>query len=170
MGSVPSDRKEPSDSEILLDLGNLPSNFVDGYHPDDGIFDERPITPEYIIFEGFERMRLFLRISVRVVLNNKICYFPLTFLIDTGAIEGIHLSPRARGFFEGTNRIKRNNDEAEWVVIDYGVENSRRFRAFVLETPPVHQPANIIGLKVLRKLGFHLSDTEWHFDEPIPYL
>jgi hypothetical protein len=104
---------DPSGNDLLLDLGNFPPNYVNGYHPDDGIFDTRPIISEYIIYAGDKRLRLFLRISFRVLLNEKIYYFPLSFLIDTGAMENFYLSPRSKKCFEGTNRITKNNDEQE---------------------------------------------------------
>ena len=141
-----------------------------GYHPDDGKFDTRPIAPEYSIHASNNRLRLFLRISFRVLLNEKICCFPFSFIIDTGAIDCFYFSPRSRKYFVGTNRITTNNDGQEWVGIDQGTENRRKFKALVRETPAVHLPANIIGLRMLMKFGFHLNDKGWHFDESESYF
>ncbi len=164
------DRTDPSENDLLLDLRNFTSNFVNGYHPDDGKFDARPITPEYIIHDRDNTLRLFLRISFRVLLKEKICYFPLSFIIDTGAIESFYLSPHSKKYFSGTGRIKKNDDEQEWIVIDHRTESRRQFKAFIRETPAVHLPANIIGLKMLKKLGLYLNDEGWRFNESVSYF
>ena len=131
----------PSDDDFLLDLENFPSNFVDGYHPDDGKFDERPITPEYLVHDSGCHLRLFLRISFLLLLNKTIRYFPVSFIIDTGEMEGISFTPRTKEYFREIDRITKIDDEVEWIVIDYRSENRRQYKAIIKETPQLHQAA-----------------------------
>jgi hypothetical protein len=54
------DSTAPSGNELLLSLENFRSNYVNGFHPDDGKFDELPITPECTIHSRDDKLRLFL--------------------------------------------------------------------------------------------------------------
>ncbi len=80
------DSTDPSEKSLFLIPANFPQNCVNGCHPDDGKLVEHPITPERTIHDSDGKLRLYLRISFRVLHDEKIRYFPLSFIIDTGAI------------------------------------------------------------------------------------
>lgn len=165
-----SDRSSSRENEILLDLSNFPADFVDGRHPDDGKFLDNPIAPEYVIFQGNGKLRLFLRISFRLLVENQVRYFPLSFIVDTGAMGSFYFAPYARKILADNNRIVTNGDQVSWIPLQYGPNNQKKFRATVYTTSDDLLPANLIGLALLKKLGFHLSNDGWHFDESRPFF
>lgn len=123
----------------------LDADFPDHYehmaHPDDYKNVEQPFTT-YI-----PHFRLIVRACWKISDKQ---YLPMSFVCDTGAPMGFYLSALARNKLKSYNRIKEDETGNEYVVLqDIG-------KAAVEPTPNGHAPANIVGLRVLTKLGLCL--------------
>ena len=93
--------------------------------------------------------RLLLRVSFKLA-NGK--FVALTFVCDTGAPDGLYLSPEADKILADGGR--RMEDEAGNTYMDIlGKPAATR------DTPrTTHQPANMIGLSLRERLGLSLEE------------
>ncbi len=141
-----------SAADLLLHDADFPDNYVNMQHPDDyGTVDEPFI--EYVPHFSGHNNRLIVRICWKTSRGK---YVPMSFVCDTGAPMGLYLSEKAIRVLRKCGRIVEDETGNEHVAI----ENIGK--AAVEPTPPGHTPANIIGLRVLVKLGLRISN-DWTF-------
>jgi hypothetical protein len=76
------DQDDAADADLLLQEYDFPDNYVNMAHPDDGIVQDDPITPQFIQHSRRGHFRMLVRISLR--LGEK-SFVPYTFVCDTGA-------------------------------------------------------------------------------------
>jgi hypothetical protein len=134
-------------AELLLQDADFPDNFENMQHPD----DYKPVsTPfiEYIPHFSGHHNRLIVRLCWR---TTKQKYIPMSFVCDTGAPMGLYLSEKALYILKHCGRVVEDETGNEYTTI-HNVG-----RAAVEQTPPGHAPANLIGLRVLVKLGLSLN-------------
>ena len=153
---------ESQDETIMIDNRDFPCNFFNGRHPEDLKVLEKPIEPEFILNEI--NLRLILRNSFEV--NNG--YLPMSFLIDTGAVGCLYFSEEAMKAMIGNNLIIRAREEI--VRVRFGPNNGKIMKAAVQTTPKTFEPANIMGLKMLLKLGLRAYGSNWCFEEPVSFF
>jgi len=144
--------------ELLLTHNDFPSNFKYMAHPEDYKISKKPVY-EKIFNKKAHHNRLLLRISWRIKEEE---YIPMTFVCDTGAPMFFYLSPQAKLLLE-KERIKEDELQNLYVVIG-------EKKATIQETPINHQPANVIGLLMLQRLGIHLTEEGFELDKPLSYL
>jgi hypothetical protein len=137
------DAAQTSEGDVLLNDMDFPPEWKHMSHPDDFIISDHPIEPEFFVFDknGVHHTRLLLRISFQTSENK---FFPISFVVDTGAPLGLYLSPQAEKVFR-ENKIIRDGDSD--TVDIYGKQFLLGF------TPTNHQPANILGLRAILHLG-----------------
>lgn len=140
--------------EILLTDEDFPDYFEDFAHPNDYVMTNQPITPEHICHSRLgQHHRLLFRISVSC--GGK--YFSVSFVCDTGAPRFLYLCPKMFALMENLGAIKVDEDTGlRWVMI----ENKK---VPLDETPECHRPANIIGLRLLYRLGLYLEENTFGF-------
>jgi hypothetical protein len=150
--------------DFVLCSHDFPLDYKEGQHPDDYVEADQPIVPQCIFhhIRGVHN-RLWWRVSLKLS-NGK--FIPISFLLDTGAPKHLYLSEKAMAVLEDDKQLKEDADlDLQYVKI-FGRKCS------VDVTPNAHQPANIIGLKLLKRLGLELYEDEPHFSFklPIPFI
>jgi hypothetical protein len=95
----------------------------------------------------------------------------MTFIVDTGAVECLYFSEKAMDVMEENKLVQRGSNFSEEVVfIRYGSLNGYKMKVGTHKTPKAYEPANIIGLKLLLKLGFRCKGQGWNFEEPVSFF
>jgi len=93
---------------------------------------------------------------------------PMSFVCDTGAPSHFYLSKKALDVLQKHRLIKEYDRETQYVKVQANKHNI--FNANIEETPYIHRSANIIGLKVLKKLHLNLADNTFSFNKDFVYL
>jgi hypothetical protein len=141
-------------TDLLLTDLDFPPDFKNFAHPYDYQIRSSPIDPEYIFHKYPGGNRLIYRISVYIGPET---YTTLSFVCDTGAPKHLYLSSPAINTLQQYHLLKIDCEtDISWIRI-----NNKKVPIDV--TPTVHAPANIIGLKLLCKLGLQLHEDEFTF-------
>ena len=141
------DATEVAAAELLLQNADFPDHYVDMQHPDDYSTVDRPFV-EYITNSYAHHYRLIVRVCWKISEKE---YLPMSFVCDTGAPTALYLSNKGQRLLSKHKRVLEDDAGNVYAVIcDTGA-------AAVEPTPPGHAPANIIGLKLLLKLGLDLD-------------
>ncbi len=154
------------DSEQQLDR-LLPEDFPwqkQEPHPDDYSISSSPIEPQLVYHQYRGRHnRLWLRLSWRLAAEK---FAAMSFILDTGAPRHLYLSNKALQVLEEAQLTCVSDD----LDIAYVYVLGRK--CLVEAAPQAQQPANIIGLEMLKRLGVQLHDAEPHvtFEKPLPYI
>ena len=142
--------------QMLLCAEDFPPNYINFAHPQDYHVSSQPIDPQHIFSHRHgNRNRLLWRVSWDIG-DDK--FLPMTFVLDTGAPKHLYLSQTALNKLEEVRVLMTDEDtDALWVQLfgrKCGVER----------TPHEHDPANIIGLRMLMRLGLQLCDSPSFFN------
>jgi hypothetical protein len=151
------DSTDVSAADLLLQDADFPDNYVDMQHPDDYKLVDSALV-EYIPHFSGHHNRLIIRVCWKV--NDK--YMPMSFVCDTGAPMGLYLSEKALSLLMRHGRVIEDETGNEYAEIS-GVG-----KAAVEPTPPGHAPANIMGLRLLVKLGLSLRPDSTFTLEYVP--
>ena len=150
-----------SSEDLLLSEADFPSHYQKFAHPEDYIIQSTPIEPECIFRSCLGHNQLIYRTSIYAAPEK---YFSLSFICNTGAPKHIYLVPKAIKLFQLCNRIHTDNEtDLSWITVSYK-------KCPISVTPLVQQPANILGLKMLCRLGLQLSDHEFEFNSSPPFF
>lgn len=150
--------------EAALCDEDYPTDFVSHRHPDDYKTTSAPIDPQFIFHHIHGRHnRLWLRISWQLGPSK---FMPMSFLIDTGAPKHFYLSPDAIIALDSYKVLHVDDD------MDVQYVKLQKRNCPIEGTPAAHKPANIMGLKLLKRLGLKLFESSPHFafSQPLPYL
>lgn len=150
---------EDVEGDLLLCSLDFPENFKDMKHPNDGKISDKPIDCDFIRHKKSHHHRLMMRCSVE---REDGKYVELTFVLDTGAPQSIYLSPWASELL-GPRILNDKELDTDYLIFLKG-------KSAVHLTPATHQPANIIGLTLLEKLGLHVTKDGFGFDTPFDYI
>lgn len=152
---------DASQGDLLLCEADFPPNYVNMKHPEDGKVTETPITPEFIRHKRPHHHRLVLRASFKLPNNNKFVAF--SFVCDTGVPGSFYLAPFADKILEdGGRSLEDEAGNTYLTVLDKP--------AATQETPRSHQPANVIGLSMLEKLGLSVYPGGFSFEKKFEYF
>jgi len=133
----------------MLGKMDFPSYYVDMKHPDDEKLQDKPITPHFVYLVRSDRhTRLLLRISVKVPQG----FVPLTFVCDSGAPGDMYLRESAFELLLKAARVRETVPLCSMII--HGEHVS------VGESPPPHEKANVIGLKMMQRWKFQLLGSE----------
>ncbi len=133
--------------EVLLTSLDFLDYFVDMAHPEDYVVSERRMDP-YLIENIIPHHHiLLLRVSFEARPGT---FAVMTFVLDTGASSAVYFGRRAMQLTHEVGRLRE--DDLGVVYLDTPLG-----RCAVLETPATHQPANILGLDMLKKLKLQLG-------------
>ncbi|KAG2423843.1 hypothetical protein HXX76_015003 [Chlamydomonas incerta] len=150
--------------QVALCAEDYPLDFINGQHPGDYVETGAPIEPKCIYHHVYGKFnRLWYRVSWKLS-DGK--YTTMSFLLDTGAPKHLYLSSESRKILVEAGLLNEDSDMDLVYVKLFGRDCP------VEPTPGVHAPANIIGLKLLKRFGLELFEGEPHFGfkVPIPYL
>ena len=147
-GDIMIDNDDIVAQELLLRDVDFPHHFVDMHHPDDYKVVSKPFV-EYIPQGQLRRDRLIVRVCWKVADGQ---FLPMTCVCDTGAPKGLYLSHEAYRVLESSGRI--TVDEELGVPM---AEIGGLGMALLQWMPRSHAPANLMGIKVLRKLGLKVD-------------
>ena len=150
-----------TEGDLLLCDADFPANYVHMAHPDDYKQVDIPLPINRLLHQKIGHWRLILRVSFRLA-NGK--YLPMSFVCDTGAPYDFYLSREAMKNLTSCGRVKE--DEIGNAYLDDVVGR----KAAVRETPYTHEPANILGLRMMLKLGCKLTETGFEFTEAFESL
>jgi hypothetical protein len=151
------------DSKTRFCSWDFPENFVDMAHPQDYVALDNPLPPEFIYHQNGENSRLILRISWKI--DDK--YIPMSFVCDTSAPCYFYVSRRSFQVLEEGGRTKLNVFGNSCVKMQYGGLNNCTLVAEVRCTPENFQPANLIGLSLLSKLGLRVDKGRFSFERKV---
>jgi hypothetical protein len=156
--------------EVLLTSLDFLDYFVDMAHPEDYVVSERRMDP-YLIENIIPHHHiLLLRVSfeAKSVLRGATRHFcgydlrsghrsliccllwPARYAAHAGASSAVYFGRRAMQLTHEVGRLRE--DDLGVVYLDTPLG-----RCAVLETPATHQPANILGLDMLKKLKLQLG-------------
>ena len=152
-------------SKIRFCSWDFPANFVDMAHPQDYVALDSPLPHEFIYHQSpfGQNFRLILRISWKINDN----YIPMSFVCDTSAPCSFYMSARSFEVLEEGSSTELNIDGNPCVDIQYDDLTNRTLIAGVRYTPNAFQPANLIGLSLLSKLGLRVDIGRFSFKRKI---
>ena len=155
------DAGEESKAELMLQEADFPEYFVDMDHPADGKEVQTAQETQYIEYRGaFGHHRLLARIWFGTK-DEK--YVSLTFDVETGAPYHFYLSKKAVKILQKCGRLLEDDAGREYMNILGKI-------AVVHPTPSSHEPGNIIGLKLIKILGLHVSSEGFSFSTEFTHL
>lgn len=147
--------EEASTEQLLLCPEDYPQNYRGLAHPDDYLVSAAPIAPEYVFNHRQGRHnRLLLRISWKL---SDGAFAPATFVVDTGAPKHLYLCEQLMRLLEVNGVVQEDADNDLAYVVVAGR------KCPVEATPAGHAPANLIGLKMLMRLGLSVRDAPPYF-------
>lgn len=147
--------------DLLLCEADFPKNYKNMSHPDDYKERDEPLPVSRFINEKLGHWRLIMRVSFKLA-NGK--YLPMSFVCDSGAPYHFYLSDKAMDMLTSGGRIKP--DEVENPYMDDIVGG----KAAVKETPYNHKPANIMGLRMMQRLGCKISQDSFDFESEFSHF
>ncbi len=139
----------------MLVSQDFPNYYVNMKHPEDYISVKNPIPLECIVHSCEKHVRVIMRISWKIKDEG---FLPMSFILDTGAVSDIYLSKEGLAAFEKYNLILRDGRDSRFVRVQIGKYNDQLAKCFIEDTPENYEPANLIGLKLLLRLGLHLNN------------
>lgn len=134
--------------ELPLSAADFPSGWVHMAHPEDYVEIAEPVPLTIFYHVKPHHNRTLLRVSFKIGEGR---YLPVSFVVDTGAPSGMYLSTIARAKLEACGRVVVDDPDSEFVEIP-GLG-----KTCIQDTSALHQPANLIGLPLIRKLSIHFG-------------
>jgi hypothetical protein len=145
---------------IMLTNMDFPNNFVDMKYPDDYIPVADPTLQECTVHSCDTYLRLIMRISWKIDGG----FLPMSFILDTGAMSDVFLSKEGLAAFEKYKLVRRDGLDNRFAPLRFGKKNDQQMKCLIQTTPENFEPANLIGLKLLLRLGLHLNKSSFEFD------
>ena len=146
----------PDEQHLLICSQDFPVHYSDEEycHPDDYKPSPRIIPREFIFNH---RQGKFNRLILRICFEGdsaSTTFIPMSFILDTGAPRHLYLCQKAIASLSDANRLFVDEDmDMMWTPI-YGR------KVPIDNTPSSHDPANIMGLRFLMRLGLTLNDKK----------
>ena len=148
---------------VLLHDEDFPANYVHHQHPDDFKPLTEPLPVSVFYHENGKNRRLHMRVSFRV---SDTLFLPMSFVLDTGAAMHFYLSRAARTLLKRCDLVVMDESDVERLTIHYKLKDGTtcRFGAPIEVISDNNDPANIIGLSTLMRLGLQLSQNGISFE------
>ena len=149
---------------VLVTCLDFPRHFIDMHHPDDYKVQSEPISPEFIVHQAGNHLRLIWRVSFRCATG----YVPISFIVDTGGMNYFYFSEEAVMVLEENQVFVRDDNGNNYVRMRFG---DQIVRASFEDSPTHAKPANLIGLKLLVKLQLQLgANHAFRFLTEVPWI
>ncbi len=147
---------------LLHDI-DFPREYVNMKHPEDYQIQAKAINPTFVVVQRQGHARLIFRISWKT--GSK--FMPMTFIVDTGAVQPMYFSKAARALMEAHGLLVLDdvdNDVVELHQPDGTVKKVHK------ATPSHYKPANLIGLRFIIKFGLVVDGDSFRFNQPFDYF
>lgn len=142
----------PEKEQLLLLPEDFPEYYINCAHPDDYKIINGPIPNKELIFNHRQGRHNRLLVRIPWKLNNE--YTTFTFVLDSNAPKHLYLCKKAISLLEEKKLIFEDTDSNIIYVNIHG-------RKCPIEpTPFSHEPANLIGLKMLTRLKLELFEED----------
>lgn len=136
--------------ELLLSQADFPSGWVDMAHPDDYTVLKAPLEPHVFTHDKPHHNRILFRISFKV---GEGAYLPVSFVVNTGAPSSLYIGRKLRAHLGQHGRLLSDETDAEVLEL-HGIGKQA-----VRGTSSIHQPANVVGLPLIKKLSLVVGET-----------
>ncbi|CAB9525589.1 expressed unknown protein [Seminavis robusta] len=160
-GLLVMEESQVSQGDLVLQDADFPDGYVHMAHPDDYKPIESPLPKTCLLHQKIGHWRLILRISF-LLANGK--YLPISFICDTGVPYDFYFSELAVEKLTAGGRVKEDD------IGNAYLDNIVGRKAAVRETPYTHKPGNILGLRMMLKLGCKLTESGFEFTESFEYF
>ena len=144
--------RRPAAGMLYQETG-FPDSFVGMQHPNDYTGVSKPFA-EYIPHFSGRNSHLIVRMCWE---KSEAEYVPMSFVCDTGAPMGLYLSSIALCLLRSIGRVLEDESGCEYVEIRHVG------KASIHPAPPGYAPANILGLRVIMKLGLNVGNGTFVF-------
>ena len=88
----------------------------------------------------------------------------MSFILDTGAMSDVFLSKEGLAALDKYKLSRRDGRDNRFARLRFGKKNDQQMKCLIEKTPEYFEPANLIGLKLLLRLGLHLNKPSFEFD------
>ena len=137
----------------LLKDADFPALFINMAHPDDYQLYANPVAHQFYFHK--ENMR-HTRLIARLCWQSTEGFTTISFVCDTGAPRYIYLGKTALKLLREIGRIKLDGAGNEYIkILGRNVQ--------IEDIPEYHEPANMIGLSLLMRLGLHVNEDTFSF-------
>ena len=141
---------------------DFPAHFLNYQHPDDYLYTDEPIEPQFVTVQCGSMYRYFFRLSWRCEEN---LYVSMSFLVDSGTAGDFMLSKKAYDILQKHKMISHDN-KVELFKEDEGA----LYHASICKTSLNKEPVNFIGLSFIHKMGFVVQPTGYRFERAFEYF
>ena len=108
---------------VMITNMDFPKHYTNGMHPDDGRIVDKPIDAEFMTNDPIKRnLRLILIISFQL----KVGYLSMSFIVDTGAIGYIFVTPKVLNIMKAANLILESGDSSKFIRLHFGEGNKKQ--------------------------------------------
>jgi hypothetical protein len=160
---------DPNTLTALLSNEDFPADYVHHQHPEDFKPLSSPLPVNAFYHEDGKNRKLHMRVSFKV---SDTLFIPMSFVLDTGAPMYFYLSCKARELLKAYGLVFKDETDVERLNIHYKLKDGteRRFGAPIEVTSDSKDPANIMGLSTLMRLGLQINQDEVKFGNQFEWL
>ena len=149
---------------ILLCAADFPQEYINMQHPEDYTIQDSPIKPTYVVTQRRGHARLIFRVSWKVGIGK---FMPMSFIVDTGAIQPIYFGSRSLKLMERHGRLLLDDLQNDVVLL----EGLGGRKVHYESTPKNYEPTNLIGLRFLLQFGLHIVGSQtFYFNVSFEYF
>jgi hypothetical protein len=149
---------------VLLHDIDFPREYVNMQHPEDYQIQTTPIKPTFVVNQRQGHARLIFRISWKIGSE----FMPMSFIVDTGALQPVYFSKVASALMEAHGLLVV--DDVDKDVVELHKPDGSIKRVHYKATPNAYEPANLIGLRFIIKFGLIVEGDSFHFIQPFDYF
>jgi hypothetical protein len=139
----------------------------------DYILQKDVVKPEFWTMKTGSMFRYMFRMCWRC---HNYGYMPITFLVDTGAMESLYLCKEAIDTLRLLKVLTQDDDSKHMFVTlcrrgDGTCERPEQaYRVRCYPTPKAYEPANIVGLRFVQRFGFVVDGDSFRFHNMVDFL
>ena len=148
---------------VLHDI-DFPREYVNMKHPEDYQIQANAINPTFVVVQRQGHARLIFRISWKT--GSK--FMPMTFIVDTGAVQPVYFSKVAMALMEAHGLLVV--DDVDNDVVELHKPDGTVKKVHYKATPSHYEPANLIGLRFIMKFGLVVDGDSFRFNQPFDYF
>jgi len=149
---------------ILLHDIDFPPEYVNMKHPEDYQIQDKAINPTFVVVQRQGHARLIFRISWKI--GGK--FMPMSFIVDTGAVQPVYFSKVAMALMEAHGLLVV--DDVDNDVVELHKPDGSAKKVHYKATPSHYEPANLIGLRFILKFGLVVDGDSFRFSQPFDYF
>ena len=150
---------------VLLDPYDFPEGYVEMQHPEDYIPTRTPVTPTFVFNNRCGRARLILRVSFKTDDN---WFIPMSFIVDTGGTEPFYFSKKAKATLDAHGLLLLDDLQTDCVRVH--LRDGPVMMVHYVDQVERYEPTNLIGLRLISRLGLVVSGKSFSFQEKFDFF